>query len=1005
MGAPAQPPSTLEEVLKADATLRDVCFVDDRQGWVVGDRGVVLRTDDGGKQWHRQSVPVGCSLLAVHFIDAKRGWIVGGDAAPLTHRTRGVVLRTLNGGIDWRQVSTPALPRLTQVEFFDAAHGIATGYGGAFYPSGLFASKDGGKSWQPIASGERTTWLAADFVDAENGAMAGEGNARGTLISRELKQTPHAAMENSTPLQMVLGERGTGWLVGARGRIEQTKDGGASWGPLATPPFRATVGRQIDCNTVALHSGHVWIAGTPGTQVFHSGDGGATWQAYATGIHSPIRRLQFIDARRGWAVGDWGTLLSTQDGGKTWKVQRAGGGRAALLVLSATPENAPLEIVSRLAAGEGYRTVVLPLLASREERPDHHRQRDAMVQCGGQLSRALWAGATLASSHHSGADLLAEMDRLSDGRAREQLHRRLVAAIRTWRPTVVLVPHQREGLEGGSWRAARSVLEQLALAAVTSVADPAEEIDLASTALLPAWKVERIVGLLPQGERGSLRMPTDNFVAALGGSPARQASPARGLLFTQPTVPPSIDELELLWQADGLSRPSRDLFTGLELPSGGDARRPRVATNPNDLDRLRRLTQKRRQLVRLLDHAQGSPAWSGQVVNLTGGLDPQSGGELLFQLANSYRETGRLPMAADTLYLLARRYPDHPFTEQALVWLVQYYTSGELANLAQREEMREMRTRPLANVDHPSKAPSSLPAMAQLPEAAGDAGGNLSPDERLERAALLGKYLQQSRPAVYAEPPIRFPLAVASRRRGFSSTADKYFLLASQSSMEGAWQRAARGERWLAEPTELPPEKPITSCRLVRERPHLDGRFDEALWKQAEPMRLSDGSGNRNSATRTTAEPVAQVRLCRDDEFLYVAISCPRLPGDGDESEGGARHRDSDLSSSDRVVLSLDIDRDYRTAYELTVDYRGQTHDAVWGDATWNPKWYVASQLSETEWTAEIAIPWPELSDPQPAIRDTWAVRAVRLAPDGRQKSWTGTTGDSPDSFGLLLFR
>ncbi|MGI9455829.1 MAG: YCF48-related protein [Aeoliella sp.] len=989
-------PATLDEVLAADATLHDLSFVNAEKGWVVGDRGVVLATDNGGKHWHKQSVPVDCPLLAVHFVDANRGWIVGGDAAQLTHRSRGVVLRTINGGATWQHVATPTLPRLTNIKFFDAANGIATGYGAAFYPSGLFTSSDGGKSWQPLAAGERLTWLAADFIDPENGALAGTANARGALIARELKLARLAMTSSQTPRDMALGVNGSGWMVGTRGMITRTNDGGASWQPLVAPPLPPTVSRQVDWNTVATHSDNVWIAGSPGTLVIHSADGGRTWSSQATGLVAPIRRLQFVDAQSGWAIGDLGTILATDDGGRTWQVQRAGGGRAAMLAVCAVPKYAPLEIISRYAVGEGYRTVALPLFKGPPEPTeldDFHRKAAALTECGASLASALWPGSTPAVGHHrSAADLVAELDRLSDGKARDELHHQLVAAIRTWRPDVLLVPHQRDP----SGNAASAVAEQLALAAVDAAADPTHAVELTTVAALPPWQVKRIVGLTPPGERGSIRLPTDDFVATLGGSPARWSSPARGLLFTQHTVPPSTDELELLWQADGLTNSSRDLFAGLNIPPGSDARRPTAPTDPSNLDRLRRLTLKRRQLVRLLDHAKGGPAWSAQVVNLTGGLDPQTGGELLVQLAEGYRETGRLSMAADTLYLLARRYPDHPLTEQALVWLVQYYASGELALFASREEARDMRTRPLANVEYRQPAGATSPPPVKLSD---DGGGNLSPDERLERAAMLGKYLEQSRPALYAEPALRFPLAIASRRLGFSATADRYYLIASKSSVEGAWQRAARAERWLAKPTELPPEKPLVSCRLVDEAPHLDGLFDEEIWDRAEPMKLTGGE------SAATEEHATIVRLCRDKDYLYLAITCPRLPQQAYADDDRPRPRDADLAQFDRVHLSLDIDRDYHTAYELTVDCRGWTHDAAWNDAKWNPQWYIAHQLDDTNWTTELAIPWQELSDPQPAVRDTWALRAERRTPRGHQESWTGATGATPDSFGLLLFR
>ncbi len=105
-----------------------------------------------------------------------------------------------------------------------------------------------------------------------------------------------------------------------------------------------------------------------------------------------------------------------------------------------------------------------------------------------------------------------------------------------------------------------------------------------------------------------------------------------------------------------------------------------------------------------------------QVVNLTGGLDTHSGGELMFQLAEGYRETGRHAMAADTMYLFARRYPDHPLAEQALAWLVRYYASGEVAHVAGRAQAQQARRGHSPMSSHPFKAklcsrpPPSFPA-------------------------------------------------------------------------------------------------------------------------------------------------------------------------------------------------------------------------------------------------------------------------------------------------------
>lgn len=1007
----ATQPMTLGEVLGEDATLHDVTFIDTQRGWAVGDRGVVLHTDDGGVHWRTQPSGVDCPLLSVSFVSPERGWVVGGYATPLSHRTRGTVLRTIDGGRTWQRVQDTTLPRLTHVQFFDDAHGVATGYGSSFYPSGLFVTRDGGASWQPFATPKRTAWLAADFVDVNNGVVASARGSRGAIVDRKLELSMLTGADNRTVHSMAMANATQGWLVGDNGLVALTNDGGVSWQPPAVLPSASSqaagaANQKADYQAVCAKGQQVWIAGALGGQVLYSQDGGQSWATQATPVQTPLRSITFVDSSHGWAVGTLGTIISTTDSGRTWRLQHGRSKRAAMLTVAATPERFPLETVCRYAAGDGYRVVAAPLFGASPESAalhDSHRAMQALSECGAELERPLWSEVSPAAGYQTSSDeLLAELNRLTDNRAKQIITARVVRCIRTWRPDVVLVPH----LRGSGTHAASAVLESLVLEAVAHAADPTYDVNL-TAAGLPAWQVKRVVGSLEQGERGGIRLPNDDFVQALGGSPARFATAGRNLLHTSHTVAPAIDELELLWQVEGLPATPRELFSGLNIPTAGDARRPVVASDPRDLDRLRRLTQKRRQLVRLLDYAEGNPVWAAQAVNLTGGLDPQSGGELLFQLAQGYRETGRTAMAADSLYLLARRYPDHPLTEQSLVWLVRYYASGEAAHRASVQQAKSARGQPLANVPYASEQDATRNRLADgevaLPDDEGDGANSLTADERLERATALGKYLQTARPAVFAEPSLRFPLSVASRQLGFAATADKYFTVLGKSAVDSSWQRAALAERWLAEPGELPPGKPIATCRAVQQPPRLDGQFDEEIWTRAEPLRL-DGEAR----AATGLQP--QVQLCRDADYLYVAITCPKLPGENYPASEGPRTRDGDLSPFDRVQLSIDVDRDYGTAFEFTVDCRGWTHDACWGDASWQPKWYVAHYAGQTAegkptWQVEVAIPWAELATPEPAVLDTWAISAVRHTPRQGSTSWTGSANDSPDQFGLLLFR
>ncbi|MBG4014721.1 glycosyl hydrolase [Pseudomonas aeruginosa] len=57
--------------------------------------------------------------------------------------------------------------------------------------------------------------------------------------------------------------------------------------------------------------------------VLLSDDQGRQWrQARSVPLSTPLTGVSFVDARHGWAVGHWGAILSTADGGESWQVQR-----------------------------------------------------------------------------------------------------------------------------------------------------------------------------------------------------------------------------------------------------------------------------------------------------------------------------------------------------------------------------------------------------------------------------------------------------------------------------------------------------------------------------------------------------------------------------------------------------------------------------------------------------------------------------------------------------------
>ncbi len=65
---------------------------------------------------------------------------------------------------------------------------------------------------------------------------------------------------------------------------------------------------------------HGWVSGYYGS-ILHTDDSGRSWAVSSVGNTDLIRRVDFVNARTGWAVGHRGGILVTRDGGVNWAVQ------------------------------------------------------------------------------------------------------------------------------------------------------------------------------------------------------------------------------------------------------------------------------------------------------------------------------------------------------------------------------------------------------------------------------------------------------------------------------------------------------------------------------------------------------------------------------------------------------------------------------------------------------------------------------------------------------------
>ncbi len=968
----------VSDTMRSDAWLTDVCFVDAESGWAVGDRGAIWHTEDGGQQWRLQASPASCRLDSVCFINRRQGWVAGGHAQPLGEGSQGVLLWTNDGGITWQGAPKLLLPALRKVVFFNERHGWALGNASAMFPSGLFFTDSGGRGWQPLPAGAARGWLTGALLDPTTGALAGRMGALVTLQQGSFEPSQTVPLGLRAVHELTLVPPLYGWIVGDGGLLMLTTDLGRTWQtPPTTPPLELL--RHFDFRALAVRGPKCWLAGSPGSRIFHSPDAGRTWQVFPTGQPLPLDGLCMVDEQHGWAVGALGTILATTDGGQSWQRQRVGGARAALLGLFAEPQDVPLELYARLSGNEGYLGVAVAVARRDvETRPRQsadlpERYHEAVVAVGGSGGEAAWQFPLRQKGLGSTAEqVIGVWDQTNDGRGMQNLQAHLVRQIRQWRPEVVLV-----GSADVHGDQVGGLLRRCVVQAVLEAADPTCFSEQVSLAGLEPWGAKKLFAVLPPGASGSVEVSPGDLAAGLGRTLYEVAAAPRALLAPHSGTSLSTLGFQLL-STTLPERPGRaDFFTGIAVQPGGDARRQQLAPRAENLESFKRMAQHRKNVQAVFQQTQRDDTSLNLLAQTEESIrqfDPDSAAWLICQLAQRYRRNGQWELAAEAYNLLVERYSSHYLAQPALVWLVQYYSSSE----AEWRVHGKSRYR---------TGKGSTPAV-----------DTSRVEDRSRRAMDYASRLEQLQPAAFAEPSLRFPLAAAHRHQGLPRQAERFYQGLSRGLNRDAWWACADTERWLGEPKGVP-VKPVLTCTATPGKPHLDGLLDDLVWRQARPARLQ-------SPHQDDERWPATVMLAYDREFLYVAVSCRQAPHTKYDPPVGTRPRDPDLSGHDRVDILLDLDRDYVTCYRLTMDHRGWVADACWDDATWNPRWFVAAATTEGTWTAEAAIPLDQITGHYPVARDAWAIGIQRSVPSVGFQSWSQPAAIEivPEGFGILIF-
>ncbi len=181
----------------------------------------------------------------------------------------------------------------------------------------------------------------------------------------------------------------------------------------------------------------------------------------------------------------------------------------------------------------------------------------------------------------------------------------------------------------------------------------------------------------------------------------------------------------------------------------------------------------------------------------------------------------------------------------------------------------------------------------------------------------------------------------------------------------------------------------------------LDGALDEAAWKYAPVITLTQQNPHPGAATPYTTT----VRVLRGTKYLYFGIECtdPNPP----KASIHTLQRDGDQSSDDNVMIVLDTFGQHKLAYVFQVNAGGAKADGLISpgynnsnsntpavDFSWNGYWDAAVKRTAEGWSAEIRINTQSLQFNKK--NPVWGLNVSRYLPrDLMTQVWSGISLDA----------
>jgi len=228
---------------------------------------IIFRVTDYGQNWYNWEVVTGYAdewITDVEYLNEDSAIAVGAN---------GSIIRTFDGGLAWDSLYTDTNRYASSIDMIGYDYGLIVG----------------GDSLEQIQTVKRTTNGGADWIIVRD-------------LSGSYLRAIHCIDED------------TAFAVGDEGTVIKTVDGGDNWSTVTVPVDRHFHDIYfLDTDIGIIVGGDVLVR-----TILRTENGGDSWTVILNETGGMLNDVYFIDGLNGYAVGNHGQFLKTNDGGLNW---------------------------------------------------------------------------------------------------------------------------------------------------------------------------------------------------------------------------------------------------------------------------------------------------------------------------------------------------------------------------------------------------------------------------------------------------------------------------------------------------------------------------------------------------------------------------------------------------------------------------------------------------------------------------------------------------------------